>query len=213
MCACARMCVRACVQMPACVCGSGPTGGGGTRRREALSPDWELNRVPVFLAVPGTRACGQVAVPLSPVPPSTELGVCSQAKPVLGVSQTGPRLQGWGRKKLRLRVCPDRRGRTRGSPGTGAAPIPPRGPPEARVEACDRRCEPGKARGCGGGSWGHGGSGGRRDGVRLNANSLKFSASVVISYLNAYLCRAEIGFIINSRSHPQRLKGPRRFVH
>lgn len=71
----------------------------------------------------------------------------------------------------------------------------------------------GKARGCGGGWWGHGRNGGRRGEVCLNANSLKFSASAVISYLNAYLCCAEIGFIINSRSHPQRLKGPRRFVH
>jgi hypothetical protein len=57
------------------------------------------------------------------------------------------------------------------------------------------------------------GEGRGRGEVCLNASSLKFSASVVISSLNAYLCHAEIGFIINSWSHPQRLKGPRRFVH
>ncbi|MEJ1270048.1 hypothetical protein NN561_000868 [Cricetulus griseus] len=48
-----------------------------------------------------------------------------------------------------------------------------------------------------------GGGRGRAE-VCLNASSLKFHASVVISSLNAYLCRAEMGFIINSWSHPQR---------
>lgn len=41
---CLHVCAR--VQMPACVCGAGPAGGGRTRRREAALPEWEFHRVP-----------------------------------------------------------------------------------------------------------------------------------------------------------------------
>lgn len=209
----ACVCARVCKRVPVCA-GRGRPGAAGSEDAgwRGLNASGAASRV--SRAPPGTRACGHVAVPPPPASQSPERGVCSPTGLVRrGVRRggLGARLRAWGRGvPPPARSAPTAGGARGGVPGPSAR----RGRGYAALFHPGRAtASPGRARGCGGGSRGSGGSGGRRDEVCLNANSLKFSASVVISYLNAYLCCAEIGFIINSRSHPQRLKGPRRFVH
>lgn len=191
--ACECVCARACARARVCVCVCVRV---GTQRREAAA---RAEREPSSRSFSpaqnsGVRAGSWLASAL----PGTQLAAALGWKPH---PSWDPAICG---------------ARTGASGPRGFAP--PQGAPEVRLMpggAGDGPREPWRARGWGGGLWGQGASGrGRgRDEVCLNASSLKFSASVVISSLNAYLCHAEIGFIINSWSHSQRLKGPRRFVH
>lgn len=187
MCVCARACARARVCMRV-----------GTRRREAAA---RAENGPASRSFsPAQNSGGLAGSRPAPALPGTQLASVLKWKPNPGGDPAGCGM-GQGLEGAAPEGQHRRRGRRRcresGEEGETAPASP--GGREASEVVCGARERAGEGRG--------------RDEVCLNASSLKFSASVVISSLNAYLCHAEIGFIINSWSHPQRLKGPRRFVH
>lgn len=83
-CVCARARANACM----CVCRSGPAGAAGTPGAGWLCPQGIVSWA--FLALPGTPARGQVAVPLSPASLGTKLGVSSLTGTVRGRGGPGP---------------------------------------------------------------------------------------------------------------------------
>lgn len=85
MCVCARVCK--CVHVCAGWDWPGPAGPSGARR---LGPQGSCIASRVFLALPGTRARGQIAFPPSPASLGTGLGVSSQTGTALGVRWSGP---------------------------------------------------------------------------------------------------------------------------
>lgn len=131
----ACVCARVCKRVPVCA-GRGRPGAAGSEDAgwRGLNASGAASRV--SRAPPGTRACGHVAVPPPPASQSPERGVCSPTGLVRrGVRRggLGAGLRAWGRGVPPPRkVCPDRRGRTRGRSGALSAartrlcgPLPP----------------------------------------------------------------------------------------